>query len=356
MEARHGNEMGFKKVGICGWGAYIPRFRISVEEIARVWGKDAADIKASLGIEAKSVPDLDEDTITISVEAAKQAIIRAGIQPNQIGALYIGSESKPYAVKPSGTVVAEALGMDTNINLVDTEFACKAGTTCIWLAAGLVAAGFVRYGLAIGADCSQSKPGDVLEYTAAAGGAAFVIGPDPVASLDAWHFYTTDTSDFWRREGQDYPSHAARFTGKPAYFKHVISATQGLLQKTGLRPTDFNYAVFHMPNGKFPIAVARQLGFSTEQIKPGLVVTSIGNCYSGSSPLGLAAVLDIAKPGERILLTSYGSGAGSDSFIFTVQDGIEEKQNGRPVRWWIERGQFIDYALYARLRGKLRMG
>jgi hydroxymethylglutaryl-CoA synthase len=343
------------EVGICGWGAYIPQFRIAVEQIARVWGKDPEDIKNSLGIEAKSVPNLDEDTITISVEAAKQALARAEISPEQIGAIYIGSESKPYAVKPSGTVVAEAIGTGTNVNIVDTEFACKAGTTCIWLAAGLVAAGFIKYGLAIGADCAQSKPGDALEYTAAAGGAAFIIGQNPVASLDAWHFYTTDTPDFWRREGRDYPSHGARFTGKPAYFKHIIGATQGILAKTGLKPADFDYVVFHMPNGKFPLTAAKQLGFTYEQIKPGFIVPKIGNCYSGSSPLGLAAVLDIAKPGQKILLTSYGSGAGSDSFIFTVKDGIERKQNGKPVRWWIERGKFIDYATYVRIRGKLKV-
>ena len=95
------------QIGIVGWGAYVPRFRIKAEEIARVWGKNADDIKEGLMINEKSVPDIDEDAITISVEAGKNALARAKINPTDIGALYIGSESHPYAVKPSSTTVAE---------------------------------------------------------------------------------------------------------------------------------------------------------------------------------------------------------------------------------------------------------
>jgi len=342
-------------VGIVGYGAYIPRFRISVEEIAKVWGENPAAIKKGLVITEKSVPDLDEDTVTISVEATKNALERAGIDPLKIQSLYVGSESHPYAVKPSGTVVAEAIGANTNINIVDTEFACKAGTTCMYLCHGLVQAGYVDYGLAIGADCSQGRPGDALEYTAAAGGAAFIIGKDPLAVLDGFYFHTTDTSDFWRREGQDYPTHAARFTGKPAYFKHVVSAAEGLMKKLGTKPSDYNYAVFHMPNGKFPITAAKQLGFKPEQIEQGLVVKKIGNCYSGSSPLGLCAVLDVAKPGEKIIMVSYGSGAGSDAFAFTVTDKILERRDKAPkTDYYINKKKNIDYGTYVKLRGKLK--
>ncbi|MEM5797782.1 MAG: hydroxymethylglutaryl-CoA synthase [Candidatus Aenigmatarchaeota archaeon] len=343
-------------IGIVGYGGYVPRYRIKVEEIARIWGENPDDIKSGLVITEKSVPALDEDTITMSVEAAKQAIKRAGINPKEIGALYIGSESHPYIVKPSGTVVAEAIGANSELNVVDMEFACKAGTTALLLCAALVQAGWIKYGMAIGADCAQSKPGDALEYTAAAGAAAFLIGHEPLAILEGFYSYTTDTSDFWRREGESYPSHAARFTGKPAYFKHVTAATQGLLSKLGLKVSDFDYAVFHMPNGKFPITVATQLGFKPEQYETGLVVKKIGNCYSASSLLGLCTVLDCARPGQRILLTSYGSGAGSDSFSFIVTDKIEERRNAvHPLSHWINKKTYIDYGMYTRLRRKLKI-
>lgn len=343
-------------IGIVGYGAYIPRYRISVEEIARIWGENADNFKKGLMVHEKSVPDMDEDTITISTEAGKNALLRAGIEPTSVGAIFIGSESHPYAVKPSGTVVAEALGLGSSLMTADFEFACKAGTAAMQCCLGLVRAGMIDYGLAIGADTSQARPGDALEYTAAAGGAAFIIGKNPLATLDETCSFTTDTSDFWRRNMEDYPKHGARFTGKPAYFKHVTSAAKMLLEKTGSKPRDYEHAVFHMPNGKFPSTAAKMLGFTPEQMNLGMVVTRIGNCYSGSSPVGLANVLDSAEPGQRIFMVSYGSGAGSDAFSLTVTDKILERRDKAPkTEHYISRKTNIDYGTYVKLRGKLKM-
>lgn len=341
--------------GIVGYGSYIPRLRISVEEIAKVWGQDAEHIKKGLLVEEKSVPDNDEDTITISVEAARNAIRRAGVDPTKVGALFIGSESHPYAVKPSGTVVAEAMGASPEIMVADFEFACKAGTAGIQCCLGLVKSGMIEYGMAIGADTSQGRPGDALEYTAAAGGAAFVVGRNPLAVIEETYSYTTDTPDFFRREGEKYPSHAGRFTGEPAYFRHTLAATKGLMAKAGLTQQDFDHVVFHTPNGKFPLRAAKLLGFPSEKLISGLIVTKIGNTYSGASLLALCAVLDrVAKPGERILLTSYGSGAGSDSFSLMVTDKLLERRANAPnIDSYINKKSYIAYGEYAKLRGKL---
>ncbi len=344
-------------VGIVSYGTYIPRYRIRVEEIARIWGDNAETIKNGLGIFQKSVPDLDEDTATIAVEAAREAVRRAKIDPKRIGAVYVGSESHPYAVKPTATIVGEALGVGNEYFAADLEFACKAGTAGMQMCIGLVKAGMIEYGLAIGADTSQSRPGDALEYSAGAGGAALIIGKDGViAEVEGTHSFTSDTPDFWRREGQPYPSHGGRFTGVPAYFRHITSAAKGLMEKLGLKPSDFSYAVFHQPNGKFPVRVAKMLGFGTEQIKPGLVVSHIGNTYSGSSLIGLCAVLDEAKPGDRILLVSFGSGAGSDAFSLIVTDEIESFERTPKVWEKVMKGEQIDYGLYVKLRRKIRFG
>ncbi|MBI5347230.1 MAG: hydroxymethylglutaryl-CoA synthase [Candidatus Aenigmarchaeota archaeon] len=345
--------------GIVGYGAYVPRLRITVDEIARIWGQDPESIKSGLGVSEKSVPEHDEDTVTISVEAAKNAIARAAIDPKDIGAVYVGSESHPYTVKPSGTIVVDSLGIGPDVSVADTEFACRAGTTNIFICMGLVMSGMIKYGLAIGADTSQARPGDALEYTAAAGGAAFVIGKDNVAVKikDAYSF-VTDTSDFYRKEGEIYPTHAGRFTGEPAYFRHVIAATKTVLEKNSLKPQDFDFCVFHMPNGKFPVRVAKMLGFEMKQLEDSLVVKKIGNTYSGSSLLGLSSVLDKAKPDQRILITSYGSGAGSDSFIMETTDLIEEIQNRAPkTDSYIDakNKEYIDYGTYVKIRKKLKM-
>ncbi len=345
-------------VGIVGYGADIPRYRIKVEEIAKIWGADADAYKKGLMVYQKSVPAPDQDVITLSVEAARRALKRAGdLDPTQIGAIYIGSESHPYAVKPSGTVVAEAIGATPNIHCADFEFACKAGSEGMFVAYSLVKAGEMKYALAIGADTSQGAPGDALEYTASAGAAAYIFGNEnTVADILFTHSYMTDTPDFWRREYMHYPRHAGRFTGEPAYFKHVVGCGKALLEKANMKPSDFDYAVFHQPNGKFPMRGGKLLGFTKEQIEPGWLVPWLGNTYSGSSPIGLTAVLDIAKPGQKILMVSYGSGAGSDGFIFQVTDRITKVQDLAPkTRWLLDENQFyLDYGTYAKFRGKIR--
>ena len=283
--------------GIVGYGAYVPRNRIKSAEIARQWGKDPETIRKGLLLEEKSVPGLDEDTITISVAAGRAAVDRARIDPSRIGAVYIGSESHPYAVKPSGTALIEALGIAPEVHVADFEFACKAGTEAMFVALGLVESGRVEYAMGIGADTSQGAPNDALEFSASAGGAAFIFGKqDLLVEVLETYSYTSDTPDFWRREGEFYPRHGGRFTGEPAYFKHVLSATRALLKKSGHKPADFRHAVFHMPNGKFPLQAAKELGFTKEQTAVGWLVPTMGNTYSGSSPTGLAAGLDAGGP------------------------------------------------------------
>jgi len=347
------------KSGIVSYGVYVPRFRITPAEIGRVWGSDGQSTGEGLNVRRKSVPSPDEDTITISTEALRTALLRGAIDPQQIGAVYVGSESHPYAVKPTATVVAQAVGATPYLTAADFEFACKAGTAAIQTCLGLVGAGMVRYGVAIGTDTSQGAPGDALEYSASAGGAAFVIGSERVICRVAHTLsYTTDTPDFWRREGQKYPSHSGRFTGEPAYFRHVTECARRLMEVQGTAPKDYAHVVFHQPNGKFPQRVGKQLGFTEAQMRYGLVTPDIGNTYSAAALIGLANVLDRAGPNERILLVGYGSGAGSDAFDLETTDEITtyDRSFGRPVQWYLDNGTEIPYAVYAKFRGKIHMG
>jgi hydroxymethylglutaryl-CoA synthase len=215
----------------------------------------------------------------------------------------------------------------------------------------------IEAGLAIGMDTAQGRPGDDLEYAAASGGAAYVIGrngKDAIAVIDCSTSFVSDTGDFWRRAHEKYPRHLSRFTGEPAYFYHIESSVKTILRETGQKPSDFSYAVFHQPNPRFPVEVAIRLGFTIEQIKTGLLNPMIGNTYAGSSPIGLAAVLDEAKPGDKILLASFGSGAGSDAFCIEVLDGIKKTRGVNPtVKSMIQHGSKIDYSTYSKFRDKL---
>jgi hydroxymethylglutaryl-CoA synthase len=343
-----------RKVGIVGYGAYVPRYRLPGNEISRVWtgGLGGSPVKE------KAVAGFDEDVITMSIEAARNALARAQISPQQLRAVWVGSESHPYSVKPSSTIVAESIGTTPNIQAADWEFACKAGTEAVQASIGLVGSGMGDYTLSIGMDTAQGRPGDALEYTAASGGAAFIIGPaeDAVAIYQGSYSYVTDTPDFWRRADVPYPSHGDRFTGEPAYFAHTLSAASNLMELMGTTPPDYTFAVFHQPNVKFPSRAAKQLGFKPEQIETGLLVGEIGNTYSGSSMIGMTAILDVAQPGDRVLMISYGSGAGSDAFDLVITDRIIERQARAPkTRDYIQRRTEIDYATYLRYRGKLKV-
>ena len=342
-----------RAVGIVGYGAYIPRYRLPGAEITRIWtgGAGGAPVKE------KAVAGLDEDVVTMAIEAARNALLCAEIDPNDIRAVWVGSESHPYAVKPTSTIVAESIGASPHIQAADWEFACKAGSEAVQAAIGLVGSGMTQYILSIGMDTAQGRPGDALEYTAGSGGAAFLLGPaaESYAIIEGSYSYVTDTPDFWRRAGEAYPSHGDRFTGEPAYFAHSISAASALMEMMNSTAADYDYAVFHQPNVKFPARAAKILGFAPEQLRAGLLANEIGNVYSGSCMIGLTAILDAARPGDRILMVSYGSGAGSDAFDLRVTERVRRKPPGvYSTADYIARRTPIDYATYVRYRDKLK--
>ena len=277
-----------RPVGIVGYGAYVPRFRLPGSEVDRVWKGGMAGSP----VKEKAVPGPDEDTATMAVEAARNALARAGIQPGDIRAVWVGSESHPYAVKPTSTIVAEAIGAVPATLAADWEFACKAGTEAFQAATGLVGSGMADFALAVGMDTAQGRPGDALEYTAGAGGAAFLLGPaeQSLAVVEGSFSYVTDTPDFFRRPYQHYPQHGSRFTGDPAYFRHVLASASQLMELLGITAEDYAAAVFHQPNPKFPQRAAKMLGFRPEQTRAGLLCPEVGNTYAGSSMLGLSLI------------------------------------------------------------------
>jgi hydroxymethylglutaryl-CoA synthase len=338
--------------GIVGYGVYIPKYRLKIAEIAKVWGKDAGEIEGGLRIIEKSVPGFDEDSVTMGIEASKKAIKMTGIDPSFLQSVYFGSESRPYAVNPSSTIVGEYLGVGNNYFAADLEFACKAATAGMQVTTGLLEGRNINYGLVVGSDTAQGKPHDALEYTAASAACAYILGNkkrDIIAKVLEMSSYSSNTPDFWRRDGAKHPSHFGRFSGEPAYFTHVIEGGKKLFQQSKLNPSDFSSCVFHMPNGKFPRVVAKKLGFSPEQLTPSLTVDKIGNPYSASSLMGLASVLDIAKPKQKIFFVSYGSGAGSDGFIFEVTEEILQKRKQTvSVLKQMEDKIYISYSDYLR--------
>jgi hydroxymethylglutaryl-CoA synthase len=336
--------------GIVGYGVYLPKYRI----------KNAGD--GILGVKERTLPFADEDSTTFAVEAGKRALIHSAIDNVNVKKCYVGTESPTYAVKPIMATVTQALELGEEHNGgffsggTDSQFACKAATDLFIDAAALV--NYPTFGgeyvMVIGSDNSQAAPGDPLDLTVGAGAAAFIFGrKDVIATLDHYVSYTSDTPDFYRREGEKYPRHGGRFTGQPAYFKHVYTSMKEVLKKANLTPSDISYFIAHCPNAVFPKRVAIQAGFTEAQIDPGLIGAMIGNLYSASCPAALAAILDIAVPGDKILMAAYGSGAGSDSYIFTVTDKILGKRERLiPVIEQIEspHREYVDYSFYRAMK------
>lgn len=330
------------KTGITSYGFYVPQYRIRVADIAAVWGKHAGEIERGLGVKEKAVATAAEDSLTMAYESSSLAMKN---HTTPIGALFLGTESPAYAVNPSSTILGELLDIGNTYLAYDTQFACKAATGALISALALVEGKQIQSALIVASDKATGKPHDALEYTAASGSVSMIVGEqDPILTVDAWESFSSDTPDFWRREGIKYPSHGGRFTGKPSYFKHITGSVQAILQKSHLAPKDFTYAVFHMPNGKFPVQIAAQLGFSHEQIKKSLVVSELGNSYTASALMGLVATLEYVQPKDKILFASYGSGAGSDAFIFTVTNHIEKKR--LKLSHVINKKIYIDYPTY----------
>ncbi|MFH0851176.1 MAG: hydroxymethylglutaryl-CoA synthase [Candidatus Peregrinibacteria bacterium] len=331
---------------IVGFGMYIPNNRISVEEIAKHWGRDPKEIMNGLGVKEKAVAGADEDSFTLAFEAGKQAIETAGIRSSEISAIFAGSESHPYAVKPTSGMLAAALDLHPFSFCADLEFACKAGTAGLQIVDAFVRSGQITYGMAIGTDKAQAKPGDALEYTAAAGAAAIIVGPDTdrhaLCRIEHTISFTTDTPDFWRTADAPYPAHAGRFTGEPGYFLHVRQALRGILDVTKTKLSDIDHVVLHMPNAKFPNKIAKEFKIGKEQMQTGFIAPHIGNTYSACSLLGLAHVLKQARKHQKILLVSYGSGAGADAFLLTMlRDAPALPVDERPLR-------YISYGEYRR--------
>ena len=341
-----------KPFGITSYGFYLPKYRITVEEIAKNHGKTKEEIEASLLLTEKTISAADEDSATMAVAAGTMAL--RGVNKEEVDMVLVGSETHPYAVKPTSTIVGEWLGIDDHHYLAyDTQFACKAATGALLSAFSAVKAEDARNALIVGVDKATGKPGDALEYTAASGAVAFVVGTDdPILEPIAYGSYSSDTPDFWRRHGIAHPSHGGRFTGKPSYFKHIFQAGTAVMEKVKMKPADFTYGVFHMPNGRFPVEVSKMLGFTKEQIQHSLVVKYLGNSYAASALMGLVATLEQAKAGETILFVSYGSGAGSDAIVFRVTEAINKKRQAFMEQ--ANKKSYVTYPQYLKMLGILK--
>jgi 3-hydroxy-3-methylglutaryl CoA synthase len=350
-----------RKVGIVSYGAYIPQFRMLVEEPLRVWDNTFLTVlKEQLLISERVVLSPDEDTVTMAVEAGKQAMQRWGHGLEEVGGLYLGTCTNPYSSRPSSTIIAEALGENPSVDCMDVQFSTRSGTAALRVAQAMVTSEAARNAIALGSDTMNrhTAPGTLQEYTASAAAAALIVGDNPdeiIAELGPFLSVVSDLSDMFRLEGDRYISSggSSAIDSGLGLYNHISQAVSQYLKKYDYKPQDFQSVVFQQPSGVLPVVLAKRLGFSAEQVMPGVISYKLGDFGSASTMVSLASILDKASPNQKILVASYGFGAGADVTAITVTENISRfPRQSLTVEQQIQNKVQLDYATAMKYESK----
>jgi len=327
-------------VGITSYGAYVPRFRLSREAIAR----------GARG--EKAICNFDEDSITMAVAATNDCL--TGIDRGTIDGLYFATTTSPYKEKLGATTVA--MGADLRPDIVTADFAhsLRAGTAALRSAIDAVKAGSAKKVMVTAADSRLGTPGTPFEQNFGDGAGALLIGDSDVAvAVEASYSVYSEILDVWRADGDTFVrSWEDRFTTTHGYLEAVGEAVSGLMKKTGFSPGDFAKVVFYTPDARRSADLAQRLGFDVKTQLQDPLFAVLGNTGTAFSLMLLVAALEEAKAGDRILLASYGD--GSDAFVLQATEQIEKIRDQRGMKGHLESKKVIDdYKQYLIWRGLL---
>jgi 3-hydroxy-3-methylglutaryl CoA synthase len=324
--------------GITSYGAYLPLFRL---------GEGTAGWDARV---EKAVASYDEDSVTMAVAAGSDCL--AGVERKAVDGLYLATTTAPYLEKQGAAIAAEALDLREDIFAADFANSLRAGTQALRAALDSVKAGSARQVLVAAADMRTPQPRSEFEAVFGDGAAAVLVGSENViAEVEESYSLSHDIHDVWRVVGEPYVRSAEdRFASEEGYLKVLPKAVKGLLEKTGLTPADFTKAVFFAPDARRHREMARLLGFDLKTQVQEPFFDKVGNTGASFSLLLLAAALEEAEPGDRLLFAGYGDGA--DVFVFRVTENIKKLGPRRGVKGHLRIKKILpDYLTYARWRG-----
>ncbi|HEX58854.1 MAG TPA: hydroxymethylglutaryl-CoA synthase [Methanomicrobia archaeon] len=345
-------------IGIIGCGVYIPMYRLRTEEIADVWGGGATG-----GVSERAVPGADEDVITMATEAAFNAFEHAAVEPSEVGAVFFATSSAPYVEGRLSSVLADALGLKEDAIRTELGFSARAGVVALWNCVNAIKAGELDTALVVASDSLIGAPGTPSEFKMGAGAAALLVGKDgTIADFGSFCMFSTDLPYRWRRNESIYVEEIddPRVERDFGYVRHVSSAIRALLQKSGAKLSDYQHVVLDQPDAQLPRALARALkfdggGLRDEQWRHTIVASEIGCAGVATCLISLVKTLDVAKPSERILVASYGAGAGSGAFELTVTEQIEKRRGrARRVEEYLRRKEYVGYGVYERFLGMVK--
>ncbi|MCX5813773.1 MAG: hydroxymethylglutaryl-CoA synthase [Proteobacteria bacterium] len=326
-------------VGITSVSAYIPMYRLNREEIEKMW-------KAGAAAGEKAVAGYDEDTVTMAVAAAIDCL-KPGNE--DVNGLYAATTTAPYKEKQSAAIIASALDLDKRCYTADFSNSLRAGTIALKAAIDAVVSGSAGRILVTASDCRIGAPGGRLEQNLGDGACALMIGSsDLLATIEDNYSIFSDFTDLWRTEDDMFvQSGEGRFIDEAGYMPIMQEAVSELMKKHSLVPGDFSKIVYYASDNKQHAALAKRLGFDRSQVQDPLF-EQIGNTGVAASFIMLAAVLEEAKPGDRILFANYGDGV--DTFIFCVTENIGRIHNKSMVKKRLAAKKSIDYGTYLNWR------
>ncbi len=336
-------------VGISGYGVSIPRLRVKREEYAKAWGSFQAS-----GVKEKAVMGFDEDVLTFGAKASKRALASASVGPETVTRFAFASTSAPYVEKLlSGTIITN-LGIPNGAFVSDHTTSSRAGTEAMIVSMEHVLSAPGSCAVCAVADSPRASMWLPLEHGLGAGAAGFVIsGEDLIAEFEGFASYASEHFGERFRPRDDELLHDLNVKkfAQSSLIRSTTKAASALMKKLDAKPEDFAHVVIQQPDGRTPGAVAKKLGFSDEQLAAGMVVGDMGDLGAASVPLSLAAAIDGASQGDRILAISYGSGAASDALSLKV---VGERRAAPSMRDEIARKEYIDYVQYLKLKGAIR--
>jgi hydroxymethylglutaryl-CoA synthase len=325
-------------VGITSYGAYVPMLRLPLAAIGG--GKPGGPEKA--------VANWDEDAVTMAVAAAVDCL--RGVDRASVDGVLFASTSYAFKEKQAAALIARALDLRRDVLTVDVGDSLRAGTTALRGAADAVKAGSARRVLVLAGETRMAAPRSALEANLGDGAAAFLVGADDVAAgVVAHHAVADEIIDVWRGDGDPFV-HAweDRFVVDHGYRQSVREVVRGLLGRLGLAPKDFAKLVLYGPDARSHAALVRELGFEPAQAEDPLF-GKVGNAGAALTPLLLAATLERAKAGDRILVVAYGDGA--EAFVLEATPVVERLEGRRGVSWHLaRRADLPSYDLYLRFR------